>query len=193
MGILVQVWLSKFYFGLFLLKEPDMNNCSRILAVYFLMSEKKTGGSEGEYLHHAIPWPVTSSFQVMETNLKWSVGHLIHRVVNHAACKGRQRAVVVSTATWCAVFFFCWWGFVKVPGFHNFIVKTCYKIIIQTFLLAKVPQQKYVLLLAQWSIFIFFEEAVRGPVWIAKLAILWNETLVFFQVFIFKKWKAKFF
>lgn len=71
MGILVVVWLSKFDFGLSLLKESvTWNNCSRILAVYFLMSEKKRGGSEGECLCHAIPWPITSNFQVMETNLK---------------------------------------------------------------------------------------------------------------------------
>lgn len=145
-------------------------------------------------------WAISTSCNTMTHNFKLpDVGdksQVIHRtfvprVVNHVMCKGRQRAVVLSTATWCAVLF-CWWCFVKVPGFHHFTVKACYKFITQTLLLAKVPQQKFMLLLAQWSIFIFFEETVRGPVWIARLAILWNET-IFPQVFLFKKLKAEFF
>lgn len=62
------------------------------------------------------------------------------RAVNHATCKGRQKAVVLSIAARCGVFPCCW-SFVKAAAFRHFVVKTCYKFTAQTFLLAKAPQK----------------------------------------------------
>lgn len=107
----------------------------------------------------------------MESNLKWSIEHLIPRVVNHIMCKAGFKHCYLMC------FIFLLMGLCESARFSSFHSSSLLQIITQTFHLAKVPQQKFMLLLAQWSIFIFFEKAVRGPVWIAKLAILWNERL----------------
>lgn len=144
MGILVGVWLSKLDFGLFLLRgSGTWNNCFKNFAgfIFNVINENRWGwrgiSTSSSTMRHNFRLPGEGD---KSQGIHRTFDPCDCRVVNYATCKGRQKAVVLSTATWCRVFLCCW-SFVKVPAFHHFIVKACYKFTAQTFLLAKVPEK----------------------------------------------------